>query len=513
MGSASDAPYSGTGTPTSVYSLYNGASSGLIQAQNLIVGANGVAAANSTPLVDSSFTTNFTAASQLTSANVTEIATDISTSANAFDLEVALCVANAEAGGASQSTAFGECDTVPPPTPAVTEFTGTIQPEVASAASSWPQLHDLIGNLGSVTGLNSVDTATITSSGTVTAANQPIAYNITETAASGGYMLPSAFTFTFPGGLSVNTALVGAEVNAAANGTTPAAIAAVEANPSGTPIGTVTLTSPLADSYGGSNNQLAGKIYVVQTGATSGQGSVTQPYLELWFGPYIYTLGAFPGSLSFPLTIQFGEAATPLGAEPLPTTSLALSFPAATSPVKSASCTTLGTVTGTATDSLANLAYEFGDTSDGVSSTAGTAQPVNLAASATAVTNKCVKPAATGSAGGLTNGHPTLTLKAKTTVSFGTVTVGLPGGLKFVKSKKLAKEVSATGAKVKSVKIAGGKLVITLKSKVTSVTVKTKKGAVSESAALIKSIKKHKTKKLNVSVKAGNTSLKASIKA
>ena len=53
-------------------------------------------------------------------------------------------------------------------------------------------------------------------------------------------------------------------------------------------------------------------------------------------------------------------------------------------------------------------------------------------------------------------------------------------GLKFVKSKKLAKEVSAR-AKVKSVKIAGGKLVITLKSKVKSVTIKTKKGAVSVS--------------------------------
>ncbi len=282
-------------------------------------------------------------------------------------------------------------------------------------------LASLVSNLGSVTGLNSVDTATISSSGTVTAANKPIAYNITETAASGGYILPDAFTFTFPAGLSVNTALVGAEVNAAANGTTPAAIAAVEANPTGTPIGTVTLTSPIADSYGGSNNKLVGKIYVVQTGASSGQGSVTQPYLELWFGPYIYTLGAFPGSLSFPLTIQFGKASTPLGANPLPTTSLAMSFPAATSPVKSTSCTTLGTVTGTATDDVANLAYLFGDKSDGVSSASGTASPVNLTASATAVTNHCVKPSATGSAGGLTSGHPTLTLKAKTVTAFTSV--------------------------------------------------------------------------------------------
>ena len=37
---------------------------------------------------------------------------------------------------------------------------------------------------------------------------------------------------------------------------------------------------------------------------------------------------------------------------------------------------------------------------------------------------------------------------------------------------------------------------ITLKSRVTSVTIKTKKGLISETAALIKQIKKHKTKKL-----------------
>ena len=68
-------------------------------------------------------------------------------------------------------------------------------------------------------------------------------------APSGGYIVPSAFGLTFPAGLSVNTALVAAEVNAATN------TAAVELNPTGTSIGTVTLTSPLADEFGGSNNQ------------------------------------------------------------------------------------------------------------------------------------------------------------------------------------------------------------------------------------------------------------------
>ncbi len=493
MGSPSDAPYSGSGAPSSVYSLVNASYGGLKKADQAL---NGVGDTNP----------NVPSFASFPPAQGTGALTEVQALSIAADFSGTTVSDGTKSEAPSSAIYAGEL--------AVGDPTySTDKPAVISAGESWDQLSSLVDNLGSVTGLNSVDTATITSSGTVTAVNQPIAYNITETAASGGYMLPGAFTFTFPAGLSVNTALVGAEINAAANGTSAAAIAAVEANPSGTPIGAVTLTSPIADSYGGSNNQLVGKIYVVQTGATSGQGTVTQPYLELWFGPYIYSLGAFPGSLSFPLTIQFGEASTPLGLEPLPTTSLALSFPAATSPVKSASCTTLGTVTGTATDSVANLAYEFGDTSDGVSSTSGTAQPVNLAASATAVTNKCVKPAATGSVGGLTSGHPTFTLKVKAATAFGTVTVGLPGGLKFVKSKKLAKEVSAAGAKVKSVKIAGGKLVITLKSKVTSVTLKTKNGAASETAALIKLIKKHKTKKLTLSVKAGNTSLKASIKA
>ena len=92
-----------------------------------------------------------------------------------------------------------------------------------------------------------------------------------------------------------------------------------------------------------------------------------------------------------------------------------MNFPAATSPVKSASCTTLGTAGGTATDAIANLAYEFGDANDGVSSASGTAAAVDAGGDPRRPSRiKCVKTAATGSAGGLTSGHPTLTLKVKT---------------------------------------------------------------------------------------------------
>jgi hypothetical protein len=528
IGTSGDAAYSGPGAPTSVYSLYNAATNvALVPAAGLIQLTNAVKGYQGDPPVDGSFPTTAVTASSLTSTIVTEIATDIAASANASDLELGACVSGfltTEHDQPTQTnieTGTAYCQGTPSAmTAATAEFTGSVQPGVASAATVWPQLSQLVSFLGSASGvMQSADSASVSSSGTVVSTTDPFAYDIKLSAPSGGYIVPSAFSLTFPAGLSVNTALVADEVNAAANGTTAAAIAAVEANPpsASTSIGTVTLTSPLADEFGGANNQFVGKIYVVTTGASSGQGSATQPYLELWFTSGIYDMGAFPSSLAFPLQLNFGEATVAgLGQEPLPINSLELNFPAATSPAKTTSCTTLGTAGGTATDEIAGLAYEFGDTSDGVSSASGTPAAVTLTATPTVVTNDCppaIKNAATGSMSGLTGAHPTLKVKITAATAFGTVKIGLPKGLKFVKAtaKKLAKEVS--GAKIKSVKISGGSLVITLKSKVTSETITTKKPLISETASLMKSIKKKKTKKLSVAVHAGNTSLKASIKA
>ncbi|MGH2862560.1 MAG: hypothetical protein ACRDLT_13800 [Solirubrobacteraceae bacterium] len=532
IGSSADAPYGGTGAPASVYSLYNAASNvALVPAEDLIVLTNGILAGNSQAPVDASFTTAFTSASSLTSSNVAEIATDIAASANTANLEFGTCVSayltahseqptttNVQSGSAyckSTSSALSA---------AATEFTGTIQPGVASAATSWPDLSQLVGFLGSASGtMQSADSATVSSSGTVTSITQPLAYNVALSAPSGGYIVPSAFGLTFPAGLSVNAALVADEVNASSNTT------AVELNPNGTSIGTVTLTSPLADEFGGSNNQLVGKIYVVQTGQSSGQGSATQPYLELWFpgdGAHpIYDLGSFPSSLAFPLTLNFGEAFVSLlnAQEPLPLNSLEVSFPAATSPVKTSSCTTLGTAGGAITDSIGGLAYEFGDTGDGVSSATGTPAAVTLAATPTVVTNQCVamvakhpkkiKNTAGVTAAGLTSGHPIFRVKIKAKQAFKTITITLPRGLHFVKAKakKLAKEI--TGAKIKSVRIIRGKLVIRLKKAVKSETIKTKRSLIGETKGLIKSIKKHKTKKLTLRVRAGRANIKSKFKA
>lgn len=502
IGSASDPAYSGTGTPTSVYSIFNASYQGLYEADYAL----NVAGDPHVPQCSSTATQNvcpgFPAepgpgiSNALTTAQAEQIAADFTDTT----------INTTKPSGASWASKVKTFDT----------NYAMQAPQVAAAGTSFGELSGLVTNLGAVTGsvLNSADSATVSSSGTVVNTTEPIAYNIKVAAPTGAYILPSAFQLTFPQGLAVNTGLVADEVNAAANGTSAAAIAAVEANPTGTSIGTVTVTSPLADAFGGSNNQIVGKVYVVTTGQSSGQGSATQPYLELWLGPDIYDLGSFPSHLVFPLTLSFSEAMTPLGPEPLPLSSIAVSFPAATSPVKATSCTSLGTVGGTTTDAIAGLALMFGDTSDGLTNLTGTPVPVQLSATATAVTNDCVaKPKATASGAGLTTGRPTIRVRATSGRAFKTLTIGLPKGLRFNKAsaKTLAKEIK--GSKVRSVRIVRGKLVIALKARVKSETIKTRRSLISESAGLIRSIKKHRTKRLTLRVGIGSATVKATFKA
>ncbi len=57
---------------------------------------------------------------------------------------------------------------------ATAEFTGTIQPGVAQAAAAWPNLSDLTGFLAPAAGvLNSADSASVSSTGTVTSTTRP----------------------------------------------------------------------------------------------------------------------------------------------------------------------------------------------------------------------------------------------------------------------------------------------------------------------------------------------------
>ena len=81
-------------------------------------------------------------------------------------------------------------------------------------------------------------------------------------------------------------------------------------------------------------------------------------------------------------------------------------------------------------------------------------------------------------------------------------------------SKGLKKGVAVSGAKIKSEKVSGGKLVITLKSAATKVKVTISGKALSESRALRTEIKKHKVKSLSfaVTAKTKNSDVKQTVK-
>jgi hypothetical protein len=503
---------------SSLYGLLNQSNTGLIQAQNLIVGANvlaGMSIGNPTPtVVDSStyFQAPINDASSFTAdpTHVTTIGADIAKPANADQLELAFCVFDVypqQTSDTNQAHAISACtsDAGGIQTASTAQFPSKVVTPVTAAAGGWSSLSSLVGVATADPtdfpgGLFSVDgDVSVSSAATVTGVGQPTAYSATfgvSGAAAKGFVIPAGFTLTFPANFSVNVKLVSAEIQQSQLANPPSNMA----------IGTASVTSPeiaalVAGSKGVDNTA---QVFVVAT------QSLTQPEFEIYLGQGDYILGTLSG-VTFPLTVTFGEPVFNGNPTPLPVSSVSMSFPAATSPLQATSCTDLGTLTGTMTDSVTTLASTyFGDSTDS-GAQAMTATP-------TVVTNQCsttaaAKNTATGSAGGLTSGHPTLTLNVKAANAFSTETVGLPGGLKFVKSKDLAKEVSVSGAKIKSVKIAGGKLVIELKSKVKSDTIKTKKGLISESTGLMKQIKKHKVKKLAVTVHAGTAQIKASINA
>jgi len=114
--------------------------------------------------------------------------------------------------------------------------------------------------------------------------------------------------------------------------------------------------------------------------------------------------GTFPKTLSFPLTVTFGEASVFGSLDPIPVSSLGLNFPAKTSAVKATNCSNLGAVTGTATDEVAGLALAFGDTSDGLTSPTGTPSAVNVAGANTVVTDLCPATVSKASITGIKKG-------------------------------------------------------------------------------------------------------------
>ena len=149
-------------------------------------------------------------------------------------------------------------------------------------------------------------------------------------------------------------------------------------------------------------------------------------------------------------------------------------------------------------------------------------------------------PKGSGSSSGLATGHPSLKVKVSHSsggANIASLAVGLPTGLSFARSaistkktcttskgkKKcttttLIKGLGVSGGSVKSVALKGGKLVITLKKAVGSVTVSLSGPVLSESKALQTSVKKHKTKNVKVTLKVTDakhttTSVPVTIKA
>jgi hypothetical protein len=119
-----------------------------------------------------------------------------------------------------------------------------------------------------------------------------------------------------------------------------------------------------------------------------------------------------------------------------------------------------------------------------------------------------------GSISGLASGHPKLHLKVthgSGAPNIKSVAISNSQGLSFrkcVKSghKHLCAGLSVSGGTVKSVKLSGGRLMITLSSPASSVSVTASGPLLTESKLLQQKVKKHKIKKLTFTIKVGDAS-------
>jgi hypothetical protein len=449
--SAASIPF---GTPTSsgqtsIYGLLNTSYGGLKQADEALYGVSSGSdtAVPSYPSFPSETTTGTTATTtQLTSAQALHIAADFSDTTVTDGTTTETPSANYSAaitGGVYSGSA--------------SEYAAA-SAQVVTAAEGWNQLSQLVDNLynDDVTDfpnnpLFSIDgDLTYSATGTVKSTGIPNAYTTSLTTSGGaasGYVLPSSFTLTLPGDFTLNDSLVGRELTAAQEASPVAADA----------IGTFSLVSPASEGFGlSSTDTVTGSIYVVDVPKD------TDPSLELYLKSGVFMLGTFPTSLAFPLTLTFdGINASALGlssTEAIPLQSVALTFPATTSPVEATSCSNLGTVTGTATDEVAALAASLSaDTTDGYAASGNAA--VAIPGTPTVVTDEC---AAAGSKGTLSVSKKTKkgTLSLKVAGNGGTkfksVTIKLPSGVTDKGKKSATVKFGATANK--TVKITGLKL-------------------------------------------------------
>ena len=129
-------------------------------------------------------------------------------------------------------------------------------------------------------------------------------------------------------------------------------------------------------------------------------------------------------------------------------------------------------------------------------------------------------PTASGSAGGLASGHPRLRITAshgQGAAGIASIAIGLPAGLKFARSAiasskacvtrhgtRCTKGLGVLSARAKSVALEGGKLVITLKKPVASVTVTMSGPVLTETGSLQSDVKNHKVQSVTATLKVAD---------
>lgn len=272
-----------------------------------------------------------------------------------------------------------------------------------------------------------------------------------------------------------------------------------------TQVGAAKATSPLYPAT------LTGKAYL--TGSASG--------LSL-------TL-VFPSP--FPLTLTgtvnlLKNAATFAGLPDIPLTNLAVTLNGGPQGLFLSTCNTpTGTATATVTDQngdkTATVPATFGVSGcPGVPAPGGSSGSGNggsgsnpggggsqNASSATGVTVGHIK-LSHARFGGLRAGHPTLSFRVNATrgvAKLRAVTVGLPAGLAFAAHHHRVAHVSVRGARVKSLSLSHGRLVITFAQPAAAVTITIGSGALKESSALRAKAAKRAVKALGLTVIAQAT--------
>ena len=250
-----------------------------------------------------------------------------------------------------------------------------------------------------------------------------------------------------------------------------------------TPVGAAAAVSPLYPS------PLFANAYLT--------GSLTAPTLTLVFGA--------PFSITLVGQVDLAHNATTFtGIPDFPLTDLKVALNGGSKSVFNATC---APASGSAT---ATLTSQNGDQSKQVTApfTISPCTGAGAPGSSSGTGSKGGKPRVDGtSASGLTTGKPSLVFQVvagKGAAKLSALTVELPRGLRFVRHRvhgKLAVQgVSLAGAKLKSVVLQHGHLVITLRSAVANVIVSLSGRALAESGSLKSEARRHKLKSLKLTV-------------